>query len=105
MAKRYSRTGDSQVDSWIEKELQYTANRLHAVMTSSPYHYGVGVDTGALRDSITIEKKGDDYYVGVDEDLLVNDPRNERGRNYAKYHHSYYDFLDVAVEIASGGSG
>lgn len=44
------------------------------------------VDTGAMMDSITTEKKSDfDYLVGVDSDVLKYDQRNERGIDYSPY--------------------
>lgn len=44
------------------------------------------VDTGAMMDSITTEKKSDfDYLVGVDSDTLKYDQRNERGIDYSPY--------------------
>lgn len=44
------------------------------------------VDTGAMMDSITTEKKSDFYYlVGVDSDALKYDQRNERGIDYSPY--------------------
>lgn len=97
---RYKRTGDSLIDSWIEEEVEEVAKELQEAIKVT-----VGVDTGALKDSITIEDHGDDKYVGVDEDLLVTDPRNERGKNYAKFHHDgtirnkANPFLDIAMNM------
>lgn len=100
MARKKSRTGDSIIDSWIEDELDSTARELQQAMKIT-----VGVDTGALRDSITIEERNGDRYVGVDSDLLITDPRNERGRDYTKYHHDgtfrnrANPFLDIAMNM------
>lgn len=44
----------------------------------------VHVRSGALRDSITTEKKGEGrYLVGVDADRLKADPRNASGIDYS----------------------
>lgn len=101
MARR-KRTGDKLVDSWIEEIQRKVSVELKEVLTSTPYNHGVGVDTGALRDSIDIEKDGDDITVGVNTGKLVSDPRNKRARMYAGYHHEHYNYLDVAVDIVGG---
>lgn len=101
---RRRRTGDAEIDSWIEEEMQTVAKELELAVKNN-----IHVITGALRDSVTIEESGEDFYVGVDEDLLITDPRNPRGRNYAVYHHDgtyktpANPFLDKAINEVGAG--
>ena len=101
---RRRRTGDAEIASWIEEEMHTVVQELKVAIENN-----IHVDTGALRDSVTVEESGEDFYVGIDEDLLVTDPRNTRGRNYAGYHHDgtyktpANPFLDKANnEVGSG---
>ena len=97
---RRRRTGDAEIDAWIEEEMRTVVQELKVAVENN-----IHVDTGALRDSVTVEESGEDFYV----DLLVTDPRNPRGRNYARYHHDgtyktpANPFLDKAInEVGSG---
>lgn len=98
------RTGDSFIDGLIEQEEEAVAQELKQAIQGY-----VGVDTGALRDSITIEKESDSISVGVDEDALVADSRNYRARNYARFHHDgtirtrANPFLDKALNDVGRG--
>lgn len=67
----------------IEKELEEYAQKIEDLQREE-----VHVKTGALRDSITTEKKGKGHYlVGIDVTKLVNDNRNIGHIDYSR---AYY---------------
>ncbi|EGP4894215.1 HK97 gp10 family phage protein [Enterococcus faecium] len=61
----------------------------------------INEDTGALRDSVEIEKKSDgSYLVGVNERKLVLDKRNKRHENYVAYY--YYGTKPHVIRAKKG---
>lgn len=73
---------DADIQALIDDGLEEEATKLETVMKNT-----VHVRSGALRDSITKEKIGDDWYVGVDADQLEGDSRNKSGVDYSKYYY------------------
>lgn len=47
----------------------------------------VGKDSGALHDSLEIERNKDYSIIGVNSEKLINDPRNEKHVDYSLWHH------------------
>lgn len=65
------------------KGIEQYAEKIEALLKEE-----VHVQSGALRDSITTEKKGDGHFlVGVDSEKLRNDPRNAGGQDYSIFYH------------------
>ena len=57
--------------------------------------------TGALRDSVEVEKIGNaSYLVGINENKLVNDERNAGKVNYVKYY--YYGSRPHTIRAKNG---
>lgn len=57
--------------------------------------------TGALSDSVEMEKIGDaSFLVGIDEQKLVNDERNAGNVNYVKYY--YYGSKPHIIRVRNG---
>lgn len=73
---------DADIQALIDDGLEEEATKLETVMKNT-----VHVRSGALRDSITKEKIGDDWYVGVDADQLEGDSRNKSGVDYSKFYY------------------
>lgn len=76
---------DSEVSAYAESMKRIVKEEAH-------------VKTGALRDSISIEKKGEcEYLVGVDAGKLKSDPRNIGGIDYSvPYHDGHRAYKIVA---------
>lgn len=71
------------VISAVNKELDDYAKKMETVVRAEAH-----VDTGAVRDSISTEKKGEGHYlVGVDAAKLKGDPRNKTGIDYSPFYH------------------
>ena len=67
----------------VEKKIEKYAGTMEKILKEECH-----VKTGALRDSITTEKKGEgEYLVGVDADKLKVDPRNIGGIDYSPFYH------------------
>ena len=67
----------------VGKEVEQYADKMEKILKEECH-----VKSGALRDSITIEKKGEgDYLVGVDTGRLQSDPRNIGGIDYSRFYH------------------
>lgn len=63
----------------IEKEIDNYAKKMEKIIKEEAH-----VKTGALRDSITIEKESDgSRLIGVDVAKLKSDPRNVGGLDYS----------------------
>ena len=59
------------------------------------------VKTGALRDSISIEKEGEcEYLVGVDAEKLKSDPRNIGGIDYSVPYHDGHKAYKIVAKRA-----
>lgn len=70
LAKSFKQNFDSEMKTYAQRIEQTMKNEVH-------------VKTGALRDSITTEKKGSSYLVGVDASSLMSDSRNVSGYDYS----------------------
>lgn len=58
--------------------------------------------TGALSDSVEIERKDiDSYLVGINENKLINDERNAGNVNYVKFY--YYGAKPHTIRAKNGG--
>lgn len=91
-------TSDNEVNGFIDEFLDEVAEELRDVMSNT-----VHVDTGNLRDSITVEKQEMSRTVGVDADKLESDNRNKSGYDYSNPyyygHHSWpgHKFLEESM--------
>ena len=80
----------------IEKELDDYAKKMENVVKSEAH-----VKSGALRDSITTEKKGvGDYLVGVDAAKLKADLRNAGGIDYSPFYHDGHGAYRIVAKRA-----
>lgn len=67
----------------IDKEISEYTKKMERILKAEAH-----VKSGALRDSITTEKKGDgDYLTGVDAAKLKSDSRNPGGIDYSPFYH------------------
>lgn len=67
----------------IDKEIRDYADKMEGIAKEEAH-----VKTGALRDSISVEKKAEGHYlVGVDTAKLKSDPRNIGGIDYSIFYH------------------
>lgn len=73
---------DADIQAVVDAGLKEIAEELEGVMKNT-----VHVRTGALRDSITVEKTEDGFTVGVDADKLEGDNRNKSGVDYSKFYY------------------
>lgn len=80
----------------IEEETEKRAKEAQKIMKEV-----INKKTGALSDSVEIEKIGDaSYLVGVNENKLVNDERNAGNVNYVKYY--YYGSKPHTIRAKNG---
>lgn len=67
----------------IDKEIDQYAEKMKTIVKEEAH-----VKSGALRDSISKEKKGEGHYlVGVDAAKLKSDARNAGGIDYSPFYH------------------
>lgn len=80
----------------IDKEIEAYAEKVETVVKSEAH-----VDSGALRDSITTEKKANgSYLVGVDAAKLKSDPRNASKMDYSVPYHDGHRAYTVKAKKA-----
>lgn len=86
------------IQALVDDGLKEIAEELETAMKNT-----VNVRTGALRDSIDMEKVEDGYEVGVNIDTLKGDSRNKSGYDYSKpYYYGHgswggHKFLEIAM--------
>lgn len=80
----------------IDKEIESYAEKMETIVKSE-----VHIDSGALRDSITTEKKtGSSYLVGVDAAKLKSDARNASKIDYSVPYHDGHRAYTVRAKKA-----
>lgn len=74
----------AQMYEAVEDRLEEIATEATSIMKSV-----INKKTGALRDSVQMEKAKDgSYLVGVNEQILINDKRNAGHVNYVSYYYN-----------------
>lgn len=81
----------------VEEETEKRAKEAERIMKNV-----INKKTGALSDAVEIEKVSDSsYLVGINENKLVNDPRNAGNVNYVPYY--YYGSKPHIIRAKNGG--
>lgn len=84
------------VMSAVNKEIENYAKKMENIVREEAH-----IKTGALKDSISTEKKGEgDYLVGVDAAKLKADPRNIGGIDYSGYYHDGHGAYRIVAKKA-----
>lgn len=80
----------------VDSEIKQYADKMKEIMKREAH-----VKTGALRDSIDVEKKDKGHYlVGVDVAKLKADPRNIGGIDYSGYYHDGHGPYKIVAKRA-----
>lgn len=74
----------------VDRHIENYAKQMQKIVKDEAH-----VKSGALRDSVSVEKKGEgNYLVGVDADKLKADPRNAGGTDYSvPYHDGHRTYI------------